>query len=47
MRVALWLRRQPTAHRKLSKLPLSREKGGLREGVDGTSHRALLDAADA
>lgn len=28
-------------------LPVSKRKGGLRRGVDGTSNRSMFDAADA
>ena len=31
---------------KLKDLPLSRCRGGFVEGIDGTSNRSLLDAAD-
>ena len=33
--------------RALNPLPVSRRGGGLRNGVDGTSNRSMLDAADA
>jgi hypothetical protein len=45
--LALRLRRQrATRARTLADLPVSRRTGGLRPGIDGTSNRALLDAAD-
>ena len=28
-------------------LPVSKRRGGLRPGIDGTSNRSMLDAADA
>lgn len=31
----------------LPELPVSRKAGGLRAGIDETSNRSLLDAADA
>lgn len=37
---------KPPSADKLKILPVSRESGGLRKGVDGTSNRALFDAAD-
>ena len=45
--LALRLRRkrEPMAG-ALKELPLSRRKGGLREGIDGASNRSLMDAAD-
>jgi hypothetical protein len=30
----------------LKDLPISTRRGGLRDGVDGTSNRSLFDAAD-
>ena len=30
----------------LKDLPVSTRRGGLREGIDGTSNQSLLDAAD-
>jgi hypothetical protein len=45
--LALRLRRRkiPTLG-ALKELPVSTRRGGLREGIDGTSNRSLLDAAD-
>lgn len=40
-------RKRPSAASVLPGLPVSRKTGGLRAGIDGTSNRALLDAADA
>lgn len=34
------------AARGLEDLPVSTQRGGLRGGIDGTSNRSLLDAAD-
>ncbi|MFN0302744.1 MAG: DUF2191 domain-containing protein [Burkholderiales bacterium] len=31
---------------RLKSLPVSTRRGGLRNGVDGTSNRSLFDAAD-
>jgi hypothetical protein len=31
----------------LKDLPVSKRRGGLRNGVDGTSNRSLFDATDA
>jgi hypothetical protein len=45
--LTLRLRRQPASRRKLKKLPVSAQIGGLREGIDGASNRSLFDAADA
>jgi hypothetical protein len=45
--LALRLRRRPAAAaRELPPLPLSARRGGLCEGIDGSSNRSLLDAAD-
>lgn len=45
--LALKLRReQARAPVELKDLPLSNRKGGLCEGLDGTSNRSLLDAAE-
>ena len=45
--LALRLRRRKAPMTEaLKDLPLSRCHGGLREGIDGTSNRSLLDAAD-
>lgn len=45
--LTLRLRRQRASRRKVMKLPVSVQTGGLREGIDGASNRSLLDAADA
>jgi hypothetical protein len=45
--LALRLRRRPaSAARNLPPLPVSVRRGGLSEGIDGSSNRSLLDAAD-
>ena len=44
--LAMRLRRQTNVRGKLKELPLSARGGGLRKGIDGTSNRALFDAAD-
>jgi hypothetical protein len=31
----------------MADLPVSKHRGGLRHGIDGTSNRSMLDAADA
>lgn len=41
----LRLRVRPAAKQKV-RLPVHRGKGGLVEGLDGRSNKALLDAAD-
>ena len=45
--LALRLRRQSTVRGKLRELPISPQGGGLRSGIEATSNRSLLDAADA
>ena len=45
--LTLRLRRHRATRRKLKKLPVSIQTGGLREGIDGSSNRSLFDAADA
>ena len=45
--LALRLRRQSTVRGKLRELPISPQSGGLRSGIEATSNRSLLDAADA
>jgi hypothetical protein len=44
--LALRLRRVRAPRRPLVPLPVSRRAGGLVKGIDGTSNRSLLDAAD-
>jgi hypothetical protein len=45
--LSLRLRRRKTLiPRSLKDLPISTRRGGLRDGVDGTSNRSLFDAAD-
>jgi hypothetical protein len=44
--LALRLRRVRAPRRALGALPISVRTGGLIEGIDGTSNRSLLDAAD-
>ena len=45
--LALRLRRRPAAgSRELPALPVSAHGSGLCEGIDGSSNRSLLDAAD-
>jgi hypothetical protein len=45
--LALRLRRRKiTVTRPLKALPVSKRQSGLKEGIDGTSNRSLLDAAD-
>jgi hypothetical protein len=44
--LALRLRRPRAPRRTLVPLPVSRRTGGLVNGIDGTSNRSLLDAAD-
>jgi Family of unknown function (DUF6364) len=45
--LTLRLRRPRTVSPGLLKeLPISSRAGGLRKGIDGTSNRALFDAAD-
>jgi hypothetical protein len=39
-------RRKPLRPGSLKELPISTRRGGLRDGVDGTSNRSLFDAAD-
>lgn len=31
----------------MADLPVSKRRGGLRQGIDGTSNRSMFDAADA
>lgn len=48
--LALRLRsRRPAraASANLADLPVSKRRGGLRHGIDGTSNRSMFDAADA
>ena len=46
--LSLRLRRHKTPKpESLKDLPISNKHGGLRSGIDGTSNRSLLDAADA
>jgi len=45
--LTLRLRSRQGSLRKLNELPVSVQSGGLRKGIDGTSNRSLLDAADA
>lgn len=40
-------RRKARMPGKLKDLPVSTRRGGLRDGLDGTSNRSLFDAADA
>lgn len=45
--LVLRLRRQKgRAPRKFTELPVSKRRGGLRPGIDGTSNQSLFDAAD-
>ena len=44
--LALRLRRRPASARELPPLPVSVRRGGLSDGIDGSSNRSLLDAAD-
>ena len=46
--LALRLRRQKSARSVNAQkvFPVSKRRGGLRRGIDGTSNRSLLDAAD-
>jgi hypothetical protein len=45
--LALRLRRRKiTVTRPLKALPVSKRQSGLKEGIDDTSNRSLLDAAD-
>jgi len=40
-------RKRPRQASVLPELPVSPKRGGLRAGIDATSNRSLLDAADA
>jgi hypothetical protein len=44
--LTLRLRRSRNGPRQLKPLPVSRRKGGLRQGIDGRSNKSLFDAAD-
>ena len=45
--LTLRLRRGKTRRGPLKPLPVSRRKGGLRKGIDGSSNKSLFDAADS
>lgn len=46
--LVLRLRRQQSRiPRTIEELPVSKRRGGLRSGIDGTSNRSLFDAADS
>jgi hypothetical protein len=46
--LALRMNRKPMRTPARSKdLPVSKRRGGLRPGIDGTSNRSMLDAVDA
>jgi Family of unknown function (DUF6364) len=40
-------RRRSRPARKLTDLPVSSKRGGVRSGIDATRNQSLLDAADA
>src|SRR5215207_6647178 len=44
--LTLRLRRSRNPRRQLKPRPVSRRKGGLRQGIDGRSNKSLFDAAD-